>query len=114
MPYANHQTLQLLLNEVTKEVPSDRIAVMILDGAGWHHANALKIPSNIVLLFFPPYSPELNPVEQIWQYLRDRFLANRTFDSLKDIMDTCCEAWNAFANNPKLIQSLITRDWAII
>lgn len=114
LPYACTESLQLLLTEISKETPSDRIAVIIMDGAGWHHAHALKIPQNIRFLFLPPYSPELNPVEQIWQYLKDKFLANRVFDSLEDIVDACCEAWNAFANNPALITSLTTRDWICI
>lgn len=114
LPYTNHQTLQLLLNEVAKEIPPGRIAVMIMDGAGWHHAGDLIIPDNIVFLFLPPYSPELNPVEQIWQYIKDKFLANRVFESSEDILDACCEAWNSFANNPSLISSLTSRSWANI
>lgn len=112
LPYVCTESVQLLVNEISKETPQGHIAVIILDGAGFHHANELKIPDNIRFLFLPPYSPELNPVEQIWQYLKDKFLANRVFDSLEDILDACCEAWNAFANNPSLIASLTTRDWA--
>lgn len=111
LPHACTESLQLLLNEMSKETLPGRIAIIIMDGAGWHHANALLIPDNIRFLFLPPYSPELNPVEQIWQYLKDKFLANRVFDSLEDITDACCEAWNAFANNPALITSLTSRNW---
>lgn len=111
LPYADREGVQLLLNEIALETPSDRMAIVIMDGAGWHHCKELAIPNTVRLLFLPPYSPELNPIEQVWQYLKDKFLANRTFDSLDNILDACCEAWNAFANNPSLISTLTTRDW---
>lgn len=114
LPWANGEGMQLMLNEISKETPTGRISVIIMDGAGWHHFKGLIIPGNIRILFLPAYSPELNPVEQIWQYLKDKFLANRVFDSLEEILDACCEAWNSFANNPSLISSLTTRDWAVV
>jgi hypothetical protein len=69
--------------------------VLILDGAGWHGANALVVPDNLSLLTLPPYSPELNPVENIWQYLRANWLAISVFESYGAIVDACCAAWNA-------------------
>lgn len=114
LPCANAEGMQLLLNEISAETPPGRIAVIIMDGAGWHHFKGLVIPENIRILFLPAYSPELNPVEQIWQYLKDKFLANRVFVSLEEILDECCAAWNAFANNPSLISSLTTRSWAVL
>ena len=69
------------------------------------------IPANIALLELPPYSPELNPVERIWHYLRSHWLANSVFSSLADIMDACEAAWNRFATNHHLIRSLCTVDW---
>ncbi len=81
-------------------------------GAGWYDSQALAIPDNVTLLALPPYSPELNPVERIWHYLRSHWLANSVFRSLADIMDACERAWNCFAADPGLIRSLCAVAWA--
>jgi transposase len=84
-----------------------------LDGAGWHQTGGkLNLPDNISLLPLPPYSPELNPVENIWQFLRQNHLANRVFDTYTGIVDACCEAWNALIAAPDKIRSIATRSWA--
>ena len=70
------------------------------------------MPPNITLLPLPPYSPELNPVENIWQFLRQNRLANRLFDNYEAIVDACCEAWNALLASPERITSITSRDWA--
>ena len=87
-------------------------AVVILDRAGWHRSQGLVVPGNITLLELPPYSPELNPVERIWHYLRSHWLANSVFISLADVMDACEMAWNRFATNHGLIRSLCAVAWA--
>ena len=87
-------------------------AVLLLDGAGWHQTGKLRVPGNISLLPLPPYSPELNPVENIWQFLRQNHLSNRIFKNYTDILDACCAAWNALVEEPKRIASIATRDWA--
>ena len=87
-------------------------AVVILDQAGWHGAKALKVPDNITLLPLPPRSPELNPVENIWQFMRDNWLSNRVFKSYEDILDHCCYAWNQLTQQPWKIMSIGLRDWA--
>ena len=114
LPVANHEGLEAHLKETSRHVPPGRHAVVVQDQAGWHHKKALKIPPNISLLHLPPYSPELNPQEQVWHYLKGTYLANRVFKSQKEILDACCDAWNAFAQMPELIQSLATRSWASI
>jgi transposase len=86
--------------------------VVILDRAGWHRSQGLVVPDNITLLELPPYSPELNPVERIWHYLRSHWLANSVFPSLADIMDASEMAWNRFANNHTLVRSLCAVAWA--
>ena len=86
--------------------------MVILDRAGWHRSQGLVVPGNITLLELPPYSPELNPVERIWHYLRSHWLANSVFISLADIMDACEMAWNRFAVNRGLIRSLCAVAWA--
>jgi putative transposase len=89
-----------------------RADVVILDGAGWHGSHGLVVPGNITLLALPPYSPELNPVERVWHYLRSHWLANSVFRSLADIMDACEMAWNRFATDHRLVRSLCAVAWA--
>ena len=86
--------------------------MVILDRAGWHRSQGLVVPGNITVLELPPYSPELNPVERIWHYLRSHWLANSVFPSLADIMDASERAWNRFANNHTLVRSLCAVAWA--
>jgi hypothetical protein len=114
LPQVDTGCLQLHLEEISSKIPSGRHAVVIMDQAGWHISKSLKVPSNISLLHLPPYSPQLNPQENIWRYLKDTFLSNRTFDNSEDIMDACCEAWNSIAGSPELIMSIGNRDWASI
>jgi transposase len=83
-----------------------------LDRAGWHVSTKLTVPDNITLLPLPPRSPELNPVENIWQFLRDNWLSNRVFVSYEDILDHCCQAWNRLTDQPWRIMSIGLRDWA--
>jgi putative transposase len=84
-------------------------------GAGWHQTGGkLKVPDNISLLKLPAYSPELNPAETIWQYLRQNQLSNRVFDSYEAIVDACCDAWNALIAEPGRIRSIATRPWASV
>ena len=87
-------------------------AILLLDQAGWHVSKKLPIPDNITLLPLPPKSPELNPVENIWQFMRDNWLSNRVFKSYDDILDHCCFAWNKLIDMPWKIMSIGTRDWA--
>jgi transposase len=85
--------------------------VVIVDGAGWHIADALIVPDNISLLFLPPYSPELNAQENIWEYLRQNFLAGRIFETYDHIVEASCNAWNALTAAPGRITSIASRDW---
>ena len=112
MPICNTVATNHHLREISSQVAADAHAVVILDGAGWHRSQGLVVPSNITLLELPPYSPELNPVERIWHYLRSHWLANSVFPSLMDIMDACETAWNGFANNHGLVRSLCAVAWA--
>jgi transposase len=101
------------LDEISASVLPGHHAVLTLDGARWHQEGGkLKLPDNISLLHLPPYAPELNPVENIWQFLRQNYLSNRVFPNYHDILDACCNAWNALASTQGKIQSIATRDWA--
>ena len=112
LPFANTEAMNAHLAEIARTVAQGAHAVLVLDGAGWHGAKALTIPDNISLLHLPPYAPELNPVENVWAYLRANKLAITVFDSYLDIVDACCNAWNFFANDPEAISSITSRQWA--
>ena len=105
--------MNLHLAEISATVASGAHAVLTIDGAGWHQTgNKLRVPGNITLLHLPPYSPELNPVENVWAYLRGNKLSNRVFDTYDMIVDACCNAWNWLAAQPECITSIGTREWA--
>lgn len=112
MPKANTEAMQHHLEVISDSVSADKHAVLVLDRAAWHLTGKLTIPKNISLLPLPPYSPELNPVEQVWQQLRQRYLSNRSFKDYEHIVKACCDAWNQFTECPNNIQSLCFRKWA--
>jgi transposase len=114
LPYANVEAMNLHLIEISRHVAPDAHAVVTMDGAGWHQQGGrLQLPSNISILLLPPYSPQLNPQENIWQYLSQNYLANRVFDTYDAIVDACCDAWNKLANQPEIISSIAKREWAL-
>lgn len=112
MPEVNVAAMNKHLAEISRNVSVGAIALLILDGAGWHSSPRLKIPGNIVLLRLPPYAPELNPAENIWEYLRGNQLSNRLYKDYEDIVDACCNAWNALMGLPEVISSIGSRDYA--
>lgn len=112
MPRANTASMHLHLQHISAAVPADKHAVIVLDRAGWHMTDKLGKFNNITLLPLPPASPELNPQEQVWQQLRDRYLANRTYEDYDDIVNTCSNAWNNFIAEKNTIRNLCHRDWA--
>ncbi len=94
MPWCNTEVMAEHLQEISHAVDPGANAVLILDQAGWHGSAKLAIPANITLLPLPPRSPELNPVENLWQFMRDNWLSDRVFTSYDDIVVHCSEAWN--------------------
>ena len=86
---------------------------MFMDQAGWHKSKKLRVPANIELAFLPPYSPELNPQEQIWDELREKFFANKTFKSLNTVMDNAVKALQTLEGLPEKIRSISHRDWIL-
>ena len=111
MPYVNTEAMNLHLIEISRTVAPDAHAIVIIDCAGWHVAHDLVVPGNISLLPLPPYSPELNAQENIWQFLRQNYLAGRVFETYEAIVDACCAAWNALTAETGRIASIATRDW---
>ena len=112
MPWADTHAMNLHLAEISRAVDPGAHAVVILDQAGWHTSNSLVVPDNITLLPLPPRSPELNPVENVWQFMRDNWLSNRIFGGYDDIVALCCEAWNTLIDQPWRIMTIGMRDWA--
>lgn len=112
LPTANAEMMNLHLAEISATVDQRAHAVLVVDGAGWHKiGGALRVPPNVTLLLLPPYSPELNPVENVWAYLRGNKLSNRVFNTYDAIVDACCDAWNWLAAQPECITSIGTRTW---
>ncbi len=106
LPYANTDAMNLHLAEVSRSVAAGAHAVLVCDSAGWHKTRGrLRVPGNVSLLHLPPYIPELNPVENVWDYLRNNKPSDSVFDTYDMIVDRCCAAWNWFietqtASNP--------------
>lgn len=112
LPRCTTEAMALHLAEIATMVAPGAHAVLVLDKAGWHVSKALAVPSNITLIPLPAKSPELNPVENIWQFMRENWLSNRIFTSYDDIVGHCCEAWNKLIDQPWKIMSIGLRDWA--
>ena len=112
LPVCNTAAMALHLAEISHAVAPGAHAVVLVDQAGWHLSAKLEIPANITLMPLPPKAPELNPVENIWQYIRDNWLSNRIFRSYNDIVEHCCYAWNKLVDQPWTIMSIGLRQWA--
>ena len=103
--------MQVFLDHLAASRPPEAHVVLVLDGAGWHVSRDLVVPANIALVILPPYSPELNPVERVWLYLRERFLSLRLLHSSDAIIDACCDAWNRLIIEPGRLRSLCAYPW---
>lgn len=114
MPYADTDAMNLHLAEIAQTVMPGAHAVVLIDGAGWHTSKTLRTPANITLLKLPAYCPELNPQENIWQYMRQTWLSNRIFENYDAIREACCIAWNSLIQQPQRITSIGIREWANI
>ncbi len=112
LPECQTGMMQLHLDEISKHVEEGFHAIVLMDRAGWHTTEALNIPPNLTLFPLPPYSPELNPMEQVWQKLKGDHLSNRTFKDYDDIVASCSRAWNSFCDQEGNIESLCSRSWA--
>lgn len=111
LPVVNAAAMQVFLDHVAASRPPDAHLVMVLDGAGWHMSRDLAMPANITPVVLPAYSPELNPVERVWLYLRERFLSLRLFDTTEAIIDACCDAWRRLIAEPDRLASLCAYPW---
>jgi DDE superfamily endonuclease len=115
MPAVNTEAMNIHLQEISTQVAPGAHALVLCDRAGWHAtAKGLQLPTNISLLPLPPYAPELNSMENVWDYLRGNKLCGLVWDSYDAIVHACKHAWNFFATDPKRIRSIGTRQWACV
>lgn len=112
MPQVNEQAMSIFLQEVSSRHP-DEFILMVMDGAGWHRAKALRVPSNMALIFLPPYSPELNPVEHIWEHIRENGFWNKAFNSIEAVEDQLMESLQALESDPASVASMTGFPWII-
>jgi transposase-like protein len=110
LPQVNTECMQIFLDEVPARHP-DRHIVMVMDGAGWHRSDNLKAPANLSLLKLPPYAPELNPIEHVWDELREKFFRNRVFKSIEALEDQLSMALKHLEENPKTVASIVSWPW---
>ena len=111
LPWVSTAAMSRFLADFAQTLPEDAHAVLVLDQAGWHGAKGLQVPESITLVPLPPYSPDLNPVERVWLYLRERFLSLRVFADYRAIVDACCAAWNRLVAEPGRLRSLCDQPW---
>ncbi len=104
--------MALHLNVISEKIAPGRHAALLLDQAGWHLTLKLVVPDNITIVPLPARCPELNPQENVWQFMRDNWLSNRVFTSYDNIVDHCRYAWNKLVEQPWTIMSIGTREWA--
>ena len=112
LPHRNTRAMNLHLAEIAQAIEPGAHAVLLVDQAGWHLSHRLIVPPNMSIVPMPPKCPELNPVENIWQYMRGNWLSNRVFQSYTNIVDHCCDAWNKLIAQPWTIMSVGLRHWA--
>jgi hypothetical protein len=112
LPEASTAATGVFLAELARAVPAGTHAALVLDGAGWHVSEDLIVPPNLTLIHPPPYSPELDPVERVWEYLRDRWLSHRVLaGGYAAVVDAACAAWNALLAEPGRLRSLTSYPW---
>lgn len=110
-PVMNMEVMEQHLALISQKTKEGRHAVIIVDGAAWHQPYLADKFNNLTIIKLPPYSPELNPIEQVWSWLRQHHLANRCFKGYDDILDSCSDAWNSFVSDVKRVRKMCSRDW---
>jgi transposase len=111
LPYVNSDCMKIFIHEVANRYRDENI-IMVVDGAGWHRGK-FELPSNLKLLFLPPYAPELNPQEHVWDELREKHFHNRAFDSMDALEEQLISGLSAMESNPRAMRQLTAWDWII-
>lgn len=112
LPHVNAEAMSLFLAEVASRHPDEHI-LMFMDRAGWHRAKDLIVPRNMRLDWLPPYSPQCNPVEHLWDEIREKHFCNRVFNSLDAVETTLCSALASLEASPQVVASLTGFDWIV-
>ncbi len=112
LPLVNTECMQLFITEIGKRYPEENI-VMVVDGAGWHKSKAFALPENLRLYFLPPYSPELNPQEHIWDELREKYFHNQAFDSMDALEEQLLKGLSQLEQSPQAVKSIAGWDWIL-
>ena len=105
-PSLNTEVMNAFLQEFSQALARNVHAVLLWDGAGFHRSGKLQVPSNVSLVELPPYSPQLNPIENLWHYLRSHFWSNRWYEDYDALMDAAIDAWRRAALDPELVKSV--------
>jgi DDE superfamily endonuclease len=113
LPHVNGACMELFLGEIASRYPQENI-IMVVDGAGWHRNHTMKLPPNLKLLFLPPYSPELNPVEHLWDELREKYFHNRAIDTLDALEDHLVAGLKAMEEDQTCVKSICQWPWLIV
>jgi hypothetical protein len=110
MPYVNIEAMDKHLAAIGEMAGAAHV-LLLMDQAGWHVSKKLTVPENITIANLPPYSPELNPIELMWKYLREHCFSNRVYKDYNELLDAGCNAWNYLVENVSLVKSLCHIDW---
>lgn len=111
VPWVNKEIMIEHLKQISAVTEKGRHAVVVMDGAGWHTNDIAEQFDNVSIIKLPPYSPELNPIEQVWSWLRQHCLANQSFTDYNDIVEKVCDAWNHFLENTDRVTKMCQRGW---
>lgn len=112
LPQVSERAMSIFLREVSRRYP-DEFILMVMDGAGWHKAKALEVPGNMALMFLPPYSPQLNPVEHIWESIRENGFRNEVFNSIEAVENQLVHSLTALEADPESVASMTGFPWII-
>lgn len=110
MPSADTVCMNIFLQKLSETYP-DKYILLVMDNAGWHHSKTLEIPENIKPYALLPYTPELNPIEQVWEEVREKNFCNEVFTTLGEVVDRLCEGALKLMDNPQRVASITHRDW---
>jgi len=111
VPWINKEVMHKQIELIANVTDPDRHAIVVMDGASWHNEELSAEFDNVSMIKLPPYSPELNPIEKVWSWMRQHHLANRTFKGYDDIVSSVCKAWNSFLSSGERVTNMCTRDW---
>ncbi len=112
MPTSDTVCMNLHLRDLGRSVAADVQVVLVLDNAGWHVSQGLRVPPNITLVPLPAYAPELNAMEPAWLFLKSHYLANRVYADHDALYAAAGEAWNQFTRAPERVRSVCRAPWA--